>query len=182
MLRGFRKPYKKLFDGEVFTTVRVHEYDLDNGIEFGRVDVIALYPRSKRYLRLGRAQIIGMEFFEDIEGFEGYSSEEFAQYDAGETKWNLVLSLKEQAKRRHIKEPTITVYTYLWTDKEKGYYEGRDAIMETIRLVTVSETLDEINIARAGELYQLAKEKRWEFIWRIGNWRLIFNSDDGVKA
>jgi hypothetical protein len=130
MLRGFRKPYKKLFDGEVFTTVRVHEYDLDNGIEFGRSDVIALYPRSKRYLRLGRAQIIGMEFFEDIGGFENYSSEDFARYDAEDSKRNLVLSLKEQAKRRHIKEPTITVYTYLWTNKEDGYYEAKEGMQE----------------------------------------------------
>lgn len=124
MLRGFRKPYKKLFDDEVFTTVRVHEYDRDNGIEFGRLDVIALYPRSKRYLRLGKAQIIGMEFFEDIESFEGYSSDEFAKYDAEDSKWNLVLSLKEQAKRRHIKEPTITTYTYLWIEKEDGWSEA----------------------------------------------------------
>lgn len=128
MLRGFRQPYKKLFDGDIFTTVRVHEYDLDNGIEFGRSDVIALYPRSKRYLRLGRAQIIGMEFFEDIEAFQGYSSEEFAQYDAEETLWNLVMSLTEQAKRRHIKEPTITVYTYLWTNKEEDYYEAKEGM------------------------------------------------------
>jgi hypothetical protein len=52
----------------------------------------------------------------------------------------------------------------------------------TLTLLTVSETLDEMAANRAMELYQLAKERHWPFIWRIGNVRLIFNSDDGVEA
>lgn len=60
-------------------------------------------------------------------------------------------------------------------------------MLEKITLMTVGNgdgtaTLDNINISRAGECYEQAKEVRRPFIWEIGNWRLIFNSDDGVEA
>lgn len=127
MLRGFRKPYKKLFDGEVFTTVRLRETDFP---EHGRTDVIALYPRSKRYLRLGRAIIVSSRRFPSCRAFGFALSEEFAQYDAELTKDEWIDSLKKQAKRRKLRDYFVIVYTYLWIDKEDGYYEAKEGMQE----------------------------------------------------
>ena len=60
MMRGFRKPYKKLFNGDTFTTVRPYKYGEEDFV-VGREDGIVLFPRTKKALSLGRALIVGME-------------------------------------------------------------------------------------------------------------------------
>lgn len=132
MLRGFRKPYKKLFDGEVFTTVRViknmGEWVGFVGYRAGSEDKIGLYPRTKRYLRLGTAQIVGGRLYTSIETFAKHCTEEFAQYDAELSRQDLINSLRTQGQRRKLKLPWILVYTYLWTVKEDGYYEAKEGM------------------------------------------------------
>ncbi len=129
MLRGFRKPYKKLFDGEVFTTVRITSIlSMEMRKVLKREDVIALYPRSKRYLRLGRAIVVSYQEYHSIDSFAQFCSEEFAQYDAQLTKEQWIDSLRKQAKGRKLEFPRVIVYTYLWTEKEDGYYEAKEGM------------------------------------------------------
>lgn len=132
MLRGFRKPYKKLFDGEVFTTVRLVPNAADwvgyVGYRSGRNDKIGLYPRTKRYLRLGTAQIVGGRLYTSILIFAAHCTEDFAQYDAELSKGHFLISLTKQAKRRKMVNPWVVVYTYLWIEKEEGYYEAKEGM------------------------------------------------------
>jgi len=132
MLRGFRKPYKKLFDGEVFTTVRLIK-NMKGWIGFkgykpGRHDKIGLYPRTKRYLRLGTAQVVSADLYTSIDAFAHRCTEEFSRYDAELPKDDYIKSLRIQAKRRKLDDPWVIIYTYLWIEKEDGYYEAKEGM------------------------------------------------------
>ncbi|MHA2431751.1 MAG: hypothetical protein ACXADO_00795 [Candidatus Thorarchaeota archaeon] len=132
MLRGFRQPYKKLFDGDVFTTVRLIQNMQGNigfvGYKPGREDKIGLYPRTDGYSRLGTAQVVAGRLYTSIDSFAKYCTEEFAQYDAELTKDDFIKSLTIQAKRRRLEDPWVLIYTYLWTGKEDGWYEAKEGM------------------------------------------------------
>lgn len=109
MMRGFRKPYKKLFNGDTFTTVRPYKYG-EEDLVVGREDGIVLFPRTKKALSLGRAVIVGMETIALCD-FERLYPEAFAEYDAEIPMENLVEHLRRYCKPE---TPIVQVFTYLW--------------------------------------------------------------------
>ncbi len=109
MMRGFRKPYGKLFNGETFTTVRPYKYG-EEDLVVGREDGIVLFPRTKKALSLGRAVIVGMETIALCD-FERLYPEAFAEYDAEKPMQDLVQDLREICQRD---SPIVQVFTYLW--------------------------------------------------------------------
>lgn len=118
MLRSFRKPYAKLFSGDVFTTVRVvSPYARGRLSKIFGEDVVYLYPRSIRMTKLGRARVIG-SLVMPIEIFRRDCTEDFARYDAETSKDELVRFVEKTIDgyfKRGVSAYGVQVFTYLWT-------------------------------------------------------------------
>lgn len=132
MLRGFRKPYRKLFIGEMFTTVRVLRDGVKEAARVGTIDTIFVYPRTPRMTKLGRAQIVALDLMR-VDVFKRRCTEEFARYDAETTAAELVKSIENQCRKTG--RPLIGIFTYIWIEKTAAHEQYANHFKEISRAI-----------------------------------------------